>query len=67
MLFNFALLTVMSGLSIIFKDTIGNKVRKEIKKINNKDTQEYGAIFGGQDLDFTKEKFGFLFSGFLFF
>ena len=48
---------ILVGLSIIFKDTIGNKVRKEIKKINNKDTQEYGAIFGGQDLDFTKEKF----------
>lgn len=48
---------ILAGLSIIFKDTIGNKIKREIKDKNNNDTKEYGAIFGGQDLDFTKEKF----------
>ncbi len=47
------------GLSIIFKDTIGGKVNKEIKKLNeNKTNQnEYCATFSGQDVKFDGEQF----------
>lgn len=47
------------GISIIFKDTIGGKVNKEIKKLNeNKTNQnEYCATFSGQDVKFDGEKF----------
>lgn len=50
---------VMIGLSFIFKDSLQNKVRKEIRKLNksNEDTLEYYATFSGQNLDFSKEKF----------
>lgn len=47
------------GISIIFKDTIGGKVNKEIKKLNeNKTNQnEYCATFSGQNVNFDGEKF----------
>lgn len=48
---------VMIGLSIVFKDTINNKIKKEIKKLNKSNQKEYYATFGGQNLDFTNEKF----------
>lgn len=50
---------VCIGISIIFKDTIGGKVNKEIKKLNeNKTNQnEYCATFSGQDVKFDGEKF----------
>lgn len=51
------IILIIVGLSIIFKDSLSSKVRKEIKKINIDKDNEYGAFFGGQDLDFTKEKF----------
>ena len=42
---------VIIGLSIIFKDTIGGKITKEIEEINKKQPKEnvYTATFSGQD------------------
>ena len=48
---------VIVGISLIFKDTINGKVRKEIKKLNKNTDKEYYATFGGQNLDFAEEKF----------
>lgn len=48
---------VIIGLSIIFKDTINNKVKKQIKKLNKNNLKEYYATFAGQTIDFTKEEF----------
>ena len=51
----FPIIFVLIGLSLIFKDSISRKVRKEIKKINKKDLKfnEYNAIFAGEDLNFS--------------
>ncbi len=49
---------IIVGLSIIFKDAISGKVKKEVKKLQGKSgDKEYWATFGGQNLDFAKEKF----------
>lgn len=48
---------VIIGLSIIFKDTFNNKIRKEINKISKEKGTEYAAVFSGQNLDFSKEEF----------
>ena len=50
---------VAIGISIIFKDTIGGKVSKEIKKLNESKPKdnEYCATFSGQNLKFDGEKF----------
>lgn len=48
---------VMIGLSFVFKDTLNKKVKKEIKKLNKKDTKEYCSCFSGQIIDFDKEEF----------
>lgn len=50
---------VAIGISFIFKDTIGGKVNKEIKKLNETKTgeNECCATFSGQDLRFDGEEF----------
>lgn len=48
---------VIFGLSLIFKDTISGKVKKEIKKINKNNDKEYYATFGLQNLEFSDEEF----------
>ena len=48
---------VLIGLSFIFKDTINNKVKKEIKKLNKDKHDEYFATFGEQNINFSNEKF----------
>lgn len=48
---------VIIGLSIIFKDVLNSKVKKEIKKLNKNGSKEYAATFGGQTVDFSKEEF----------
>lgn len=55
----FPIILVCIGISIIFRDTIGGKVKNEIKKINeNKSKQnEYCATFSGQDIKLDGEKF----------
>lgn len=55
----FPAILVVIGISIIFKDIIGGKVSKEIKKLNENKTgeNEYCATFSGQDIKFDGEKF----------
>ena len=55
----FPAILVAIGVSIIFKDTIGGKISKEIKKLNETKTEgnEYCATFAGQDINFDDEKF----------
>lgn len=55
----FPTILIIIGLSIIFKDTIGGKVSKEIKKLNENKTgeNEYCATFSGQNVNFDGEKF----------
>lgn len=48
---------VMIGLSIIFKDVLGKKVKKEIKKLNKENKKEYCSTFSSQDIDLEKETF----------
>lgn len=48
---------VVIGLSFIFKDTINSRVKKEIKKLNRNNEDEYCATFGEQNIDLTNEKF----------
>jgi len=48
---------IIIGLSFIFKDTINCKIKKEMRKLNKDNVQEYYATFGAQDLNFSKEKF----------
>jgi len=55
----FPAILIAIGISIIFKDAIGGKVAKEIKKLNeNKTNQnEYCATFSGQNVNFDGEAF----------
>lgn len=55
----FPSILVAIGISIIFKDVIGGKVSKEIKKLNENKTgeNEYCATFSGQDIKFDGEQF----------
>lgn len=48
---------VIIGLSFIFKDTLNNKIKSEIKKLNKNETKEYCACFSGQNIDFNNEEF----------
>ena len=50
---------VIIGLSFIFKDVIGSKVSKEIKKLNENKTEEnsYCATFAGQNVNFDNQEF----------
>lgn len=48
---------VIIGLSLIFKDTINAKVKKEIKKLNKTNDKEYYATFGAQTLNYDNEEF----------
>lgn len=54
----FPVMLILIGTSIIFKDNVQEKVKKEIKKkqISPNDNEHY-AIFGSLDLNFSKEKF----------
>ena len=55
----FPVILVVIGLSLIFKNVIGDKVGNEIKKLNenNKEGKSYCATFGGQNVNFDEEKF----------
>lgn len=48
---------VMIGLSLIFKDILNSKVKKEIKRLNKTETKEYCSCFSGQTIDFNNEEF----------
>ena len=55
----FPAILIIIGISIIFKDALGGKVNKEIKKLNEKKNtnNEYCATFSGQTANFDGEKF----------
>ena len=55
LLIPFILVTI--GLSLMFKDALNNKVKKEIKKLNKSDSKEYCACFSGQTVDYSNENF----------
>ena len=50
---------VLIGLSFIFKDTVGRKVKEEINKLNKnqKDDNSHCATFSGQKVRFDGEEF----------
>lgn len=48
---------VIIGLSIIFKDVLSSRVRKEIKKINKGNLKEYYATFSWQTVNYADEEF----------
>ena len=50
---------IIIGLSFIFKDMIGGKVNKEIKKLNETKAEqtEYCATFASQDINYEGEEF----------
>lgn len=48
---------VLIGLSFIFKDTLGSKVNRQIKKLNKSDAKEYCSCFSGQTVNFNDEEF----------
>ena len=50
-------LLVLIGLSFIFKDTINRKVKSEIKNIEQNKDNEYCAMFGEQNINFSNEEF----------
>lgn len=47
---------ILIGLSFFFKDSINQKVKNEIKKLNKKISKEYSAVFGEQKLNFANEE-----------
>lgn len=53
------IILIIAGLCFIFKDTIGGKVAKEIKRLNTnkKGILEYTATFSGQNINFDKQVF----------
>lgn len=55
----FPAMLVIIGLSIIFKDQINHKAKKEIQKLtkNINTENEYCSTFGNQSLDFSDETF----------
>lgn len=53
----FPIALVIVGLSLILKDTINGKIKKEMKKLNKNTDKEYYATFGAQNLDFNNEDF----------
>lgn len=57
----FPVILVLIGLSIIFKNTVGNQVTKKIRELNkskgDEDTEEYWATFGEQNVSFADKVF----------
>lgn len=53
----FPFILVMFGLSLIFKDTINSKIKKEIKKLSKNTDKEYCSTFGSQMVEFDNEEF----------
>lgn len=48
---------IIVGISLIFRDSINGKIKKEMKKLNKNNVKEYYATFGAQDLNFSNEEF----------
>lgn len=56
---SFPTILVIIGLSFVFKDSLNNKINKEINKINkaNNSDNEYCATFSSQNVCFDEEEF----------
>ena len=53
----FPVILIYIGLSLVFKDTFKNKVKKEIQKINTDGKVEYTSTFSSQKINLAKEEF----------
>ncbi len=55
----FPAVLVIIGISLLFKDTFHSKIKKEIKKLNEKQKgeNEYCATFAGQNANFDNQEF----------
>jgi len=54
---SFPIVLVIIGLSLIFKDNLNGKIKKEMKKLNKNTDKEYYATFGFQTINFSNEDF----------
>ena len=48
---------VFIGLSLLFKDKVGKKVKEKIKTLNDEGLEEYYATFSGQEINKAGEEF----------
>ena len=55
----FPFILVVIGLSLIFKDMAGKKIKEKVKKMNNENqnNEEYCATFGSQNINFSGQEF----------
>lgn len=54
----FPFVLVVIGLSFIFKDFFNTKINSKIKELNkNNNSEEYSAMFSGQNLNFDNQEF----------
>lgn len=53
----FPAILVFIGLSLLFKDKVGKKVKEKIKTLNEEDLEEYYATFSGQEINKAGEVF----------
>lgn len=57
LIFPFILITI--GVSLIFKDVTGRKIKEKVKKMNNEnvDNENYCATFGAQNVNYAGQEF----------
>lgn len=53
----FPAILVFIGLSLLFKEKVGNKVKEKIKTLNEEGLEEYYATFSGQEINKAGEEF----------
>ena len=53
----FPAILVIIGVTLILKDTLGEKLNNKIKELNKDNKEEYYATFSSQKLNFTGEEF----------
>ena len=53
----FPAILVFIGLSLLFKDKVGKKVKEKIKTLNEEELEEYYATFSGQEINKAGEVF----------
>lgn len=53
----FPAILVFIGLSLLFKDKVGKKVKEKIKTLNEEGLEEYYATFSGQEINKAGEEF----------
>lgn len=48
---------IIIGLSILFKDIFGQKIKEEISKLDEENSESHFAAFGGQNVNYDNETF----------